>query len=170
MLLVAALLENPSLYLAPYVPSIVPSVLTCLLGKHLGSASQDGPTVHFALRDFSSSLLSSIARKYGSTSSTLKPRIARSCLKHFLDSHKPWGTHYGAILGLTFIAGAEGVRSLIIPNLKVYDLHLQRGFKDDSKREQAEYVVDAIIKALEVVEKDAAEAGGLQQNGYPEGE
>ena len=170
MTLIAALLENPSLYLAPYVPSIVPSVLTCLIGKHLGSASQDGATIHFSLRDYSSSLLSSIARKYGPSSSTLKPRIARSCLKHFLDSHKPFGTHYGAILGLTFIAGADGVRSLIIPNLKLYDPHLQEGLKDDAKREQAQYVVDAIMKALEVVEKDAVDLGGTQQNGYPEGD
>jgi len=170
MTLIAALLENPSLYLAPYVPSIVPSVLTCLIGKHLGSASQDGATIHFSLRDYSSSLLSSIARKYGPSSSTLKPRIARSCLKHFLDSHKPFGTHYGAIFGLTFIAGADGVRSLIIPNLKLYDPHLQEGLKDDAKREQAQYVVDAIMKALEVVEKDAVDLGGTQQNGYPEGD
>lgn len=170
MTLIAALLENPSLYLAPYVPSIVPSVLTCLIGKHLGSASQDGATIHFSLRDYSSSLVSSIARKYGPSSSTLKPRIARSCLKHFLDSHKPFGTHYGAILGLTFIAGADGVRSLIIPNLKLYDPHLQEGLKDEAKREQAQYVVDAIMKALDVVEKDAVDLGGTQQNGYPEGD
>ena len=170
MTLIAALLENPSLYLAPYVPSIVPSVLTCLIGKHLGSATQTGPTIHFSLRDYAGSLLSSIAQKYGPSSSTLKPRIARSCLKHFLDSHKPFKTHYGAILGLTFIAGADGVRTLIIPNLKHYDAHLQEGLKDDSKREQAEYVAQAIMRALDTVEKDASAIGGLQQNGYPEGE
>ena len=169
MLLIAALLENPSLYIAPYVPSIVPSVLTCLIGKHLGSASQDGTNTHFALRDYSSSLLSSIARKYGPSSSTLKPRIARSCLKHFLDSHKPFGTHYGAILGLTMIAGAEGVRSLILPNLKHYDQHLQAGLKDDAKTEQAEYVVEAIMKALATLEKEAVDTGA-RQNGHPEGE
>ena len=28
----------------------------------------------------------------------------------------------------------------------------------------------AIMRALETVEKDTAETGGLQQNGYPEGE
>jgi transcription initiation factor TFIID subunit 6 len=169
MLLIAALLENPSLYIAPYVPSIVPSVLTCLIGKHLGSASQDGATTHFALRDYSSSLLSSIARKYGPSSSTLKPRIARSCLKHFLDSHKPFGTHYGAILGLTMIAGADGVRSLILPNLKHYDAHLQTGLKDDVKTEQAEYVVEAIMKALATLEKEAVDTGS-RQNGHPEGD
>lgn len=171
MMLISALLENPSLYVAPYVPSIVPSVLTCLIGKHLGSPSHDGPTVHFALREYSASLLSSIARKYGPSSSTLKPRIARSCLKHFLDTHKPFGTHYGAILGLTSIAGPDGVRALILPNLKHYNLHLQEGLKEDApKREQAEKVVDAIMRALEKLEQEAVGIGGGHQNGHPEGE
>ncbi|CAK3936191.1 Transcription initiation factor TFIID subunit 6 [Lecanosticta acicola] len=166
MLLIAALLDNPSLYIAPYVPAVVPSVLTCLVGKHLGP-SHAGDT-HFSLRDYASSLLSSIARKYGSSSSTLKPRIARSCLKHFLDSHKPFGTHYGAILGLSMIAGSAGVRSLIRPNLKTYDIHLQEGMKDDAKRANAEKVVEAIMRALDTLEQDSA--GAVQANGHPEGD
>lgn len=168
MQLIAALLENPSIYIAPYVPSVVPSVLTCLVGKHLGDPAKDGPTTHFALRDYAGSLLSSIARKYSPSSSTLKPRIARSCLKHFLDSHKPFGTHYGALLGLTMIAGATGIRALVLPNLKTYDPHLQEGLKDESKREQAEYVVHAIMRALDLLEQDAI--GMAHANGHPEGD
>ncbi|EMC94271.1 hypothetical protein BAUCODRAFT_227564 [Baudoinia panamericana UAMH 10762] len=171
MQLLDALLDNKSLYLAPYVPGIIPSVLTCLIGKHLGSPAQDGATTHFALRDYAASLLSKIARQYASSSSTLKPRIARSCLKSFLDSHKPYGTHYGAILGLTMIAGAEGVRALILPNLKAYDMHLLEGMNDDSKKEQAEYVVQALMRALEMLEEDVVAMEGLTQtNGHPEGE
>ncbi|KAF1822679.1 DUF1546-domain-containing protein [Dissoconium aciculare CBS 342.82] len=165
--LLDSILDNPSLYIAPYVPAMIPSVLTCLVGKHLGSTTSDGSTAHYALRDFASSLLSSISRKYGPTSSTLRPRIAKSCLKHFLDSHKPFGTHYGAILGLTMIAGAEGVRSLIIPNLPAYDAHLRQGLRDESRREQAEHVVLALIRAIETLEQSAVV--GNQSNGYPEG-
>lgn len=163
--LVTALLDNPSLYIAPYVASIVPSVLTCLIGKHLGSPDRDGPTAHFALRDFAASLLASIARKHGQSSSTLKPRIARSCLKHFLDSHKPFGTHYGAILGLQGISGSAGIRTLILPNLKAYDLVLEQGIADDQKKEQAQVVVAALMRALESLEKDAVNV----MNGHPEG-
>lgn len=171
MQLLDSLLGNRSLYFAPYIPSVVPSALTCLVGKHLGNPATDGATTHFALRDFASSLLASIARKYGPTSSTLRPRIARACLKHFLDSHKPFGTHYGAILGLTMIAGAEGVRSLIIPNLPAYDAHLRRGLQEDAKREQAEQVVMALVRALEVLEKNAVTgAAAAQSNGHPDGE
>ncbi|KAJ9629555.1 histone H4-like TAF Taf6, SAGA complex subunit [Taxawa tesnikishii (nom. ined.)] len=164
--LLAALLENPSLYIAPYVASIVPSVLTCLIGKHLGSPNTDGPTAHFASRDYAASLLTSIARKHGQSSSTLKPRIARSCLKHFLDSHKSFGTHYGAILGLQGIAGSPGIRTLVLPNLKAYDLVLKQGMTDDQRRDQAEMVAGALLRVLENLEKDTVET----MNGHSEGE
>jgi transcription initiation factor TFIID subunit 6 len=148
----------------------VPSVLTCLIGKHLGTPANDGgPTTHFALRDYAASLLSSIARKHGASSSTLKPRIARSCLKHFLDSHKPFGTHYGAILGLTMIADTDGVRALILPNLKAYDAVLSEGTRDENRREQAEHVVRALMRALGVLAKEPR-AGSGRSNGFPEGE
>lgn len=166
MQLIAALLENPSLYIAPYIPSVIPSVMTCLVGKHLGP--NNAGDIHYALREYASSLLSSIARKYGSSSSTLKPRIARSCLKHFLDSHKPYGSHYGAVLGLTMIAGSAGVRSLILPNLKAYDVHLSEGVKDDAKKADAERVLEAIMRALDILEQDSV--GATQTNGHPEGE
>ena len=166
MQLLHALLDNPSLYIAPYVAPIIPSILTCLIGKHLGSTAANGPLAHFALRDFSASLLSSIAKKYGHSSTSLKPRIARSCLKDFLDSHKPFGTHYGAILGLQGISGNAGVRTLILPNLKAYDMVLKPGLADEQKKDQAERVVFALLKALEQLEYDSANAS----NGHPEGQ
>ncbi|THY42102.1 DUF1546-domain-containing protein [Aureobasidium pullulans] len=165
MQLLAALLENPSLYIAPYVASLIPPVLTCLIGKHLGSISADGPEAHFALRDFSASLLSAIAKQYGQTSGTLKPRIARSCLKDFLDSHKPIGTHYGAILGLRGIAGAAGVRTLILPNLQAYDQVLKQGLADEQKKDQAERVALVLLQSLELLEQHSAN----MTNGHPEG-
>ena len=164
--LLSALLENPSLYVAPYIASLVPSVLTCLIGKHLGNAAVDGPGAHFALRDLAASLLSSIAKKYGQSASTLKPRIARSCLKAFLDSHKPFGTHYGSVLGLQGIAGPAGVRTLILPNLKAYDLVLRPGLADEQIKDQAEMVVQVLTKALETLERDSVAA----MNGHQEGE
>lgn len=170
MRMVESLLANASLYIAPYVSALIPAILTCVVGKHLGAASKDQGEGHYALRAFSSSLLLRIAQKYGDSSSTLKPRIARACLKHFLDSHKPYGTHYGAVLGLTVIAGSAGVRSLILPNLQAYDLHLQEGLKDDAKRPHALKVVEAIVSALELLEQDAIKYNTAQTNGHPEGE
>ena len=163
--LASALLENPSLYVEPYVASIVPPILTCLIGRRLGNgnnASSGGngaaadPLAHFALRDISASLLLAIARKYGKSSHTLKPRLARTCLRHFLDPNKLFGSHYGALVGLQGLTGPEGVRTLVLPNLKDYEaLVLKDGIaSDESKKAEAEMVVKAIMAGLESLERD----------------
>jgi len=66
-----------------------------------------------------------------------------------LDPKKPLGSHYGAILGLRAVGGAEAVRQLILPNLKAYGELLQEGQQDGSKRpEEIDKVLSAIINSL----------------------
>ena len=162
--LASAMLENPSLYVEPYVASIVPPILTCLTGRRLGNGGNvtgatptADPLAHFALRDISASLLLTIARKYGKSSNTLKPRLARTCLRHFLDPNKLFGSHYGALIGLQGLTGTEGVRTLVLPNLKDYEgLVLKDGMAaDESKKAEAEMVVKAIMAGLESLERDS---------------
>lgn len=162
--LASAMLENPCLYVEPYVASIVPPVLTCLIGRRLGNgssvagaASAADPLAHFALRDISASLLLAMARKYGKSSNTLKPRLARTCLRHFLDPNKLFGSHYGALIGLQGLTGPEGVRTLVLPNLKDYEnLVLKDSMAaDEGKRAEAEMVMKAIMAGLESLERDS---------------
>jgi transcription initiation factor TFIID subunit 6 len=175
----AALLSNPTIYLDPYIASIVPPVLTCLVGKHLGpshasdaingngngNGHTQNPLAHFPLRDLAASILVNIAKRYANTSTTLKPRIARTCLKYFLDPGKPFGTHYGAITGLTGITGPEGVRLLILPNLKLYDAILREGLADESRKMEAEMVIGAIMRGLELLERTAVGRDERMVNG-----
>jgi transcription initiation factor TFIID subunit 6 len=132
-------------------------VLTCLIGRHLGSPiglSLD----HFDLRDLAASLLHHLCQKYARVSHNLKPRLARSCLKNFLDPRKPLGTHYGAIWGLHAIGGAEVVRSLVVPNLKEFEAVLEEMLGDGNsngngigsgvKKAEAEKVMQAILGVL----------------------
>lgn len=126
---------------------MVPPVLTCLIGRNLGSGI--GTLDHYDLRDLAASLLGHLSKKYSKYSHTLKPRLARSCLKTFLDPKKPFGSHYGAILGLAAIGGAEVVRQLVVPNLKAYGELLEDDLQDSSmKRAEAGKVVSAILNAL----------------------
>ena len=160
MHLLASLLDNPSLYLETYVAAMVPSVLTCLVGKRLGASNDKESLIRqYELRDLASSLTVTLAKKYGKSSQTLKPRLARTLLKHFLDPNKPFGTHYGALMALQGIVGADGVRMLILPNLKPYDSLLKEGIADDSRKQEAEMVIVAIMRALDLVEKDAIVIG-----------
>ncbi|OQD72727.1 hypothetical protein PENDEC_c019G03551 [Penicillium decumbens] len=141
-----ALVQNPSLYVDPYVASLVPSILTCLIGRQLGGAAELAE--QFALRDLAASLLGLIAKKYSQSSHMLKPRLVRSCLKTFLDPSKPFGAHYGAVIGLQAVGGTEVVRVLIIPNLAEYSKLLSDGIEDAARRPAAERVLNALVGVL----------------------
>ncbi|KAA6413190.1 MAG: transcription initiation factor TFIID complex subunit [Lasallia pustulata] len=167
MQLASAMLDNESLYVDPYIASIVPPILTCLIGRHLGPPST--PLAHYPLRALSASLLALICKKYAKTSHTLKPRLARTCLKHFLDPTKPFGTHYGAITGLQAIGGPEVVRALILPNLKDYEGVVREEVGGEGpKRAEAEVVVGAVVLALESLEGDAARLSNGHSGGAGE--
>ena len=99
-----------------------------------------------------------ITKKYAKTSHTLKPRLARTCLKHFLDPNKPLGAHYGAIIGLQAIGGPDVVRALILPNLKIYESVIKDEIAEDgAKKAEAEMVLGAILTTLSSLEDDRVE-------------
>ena len=152
--LTSALLDNKNLYLDPYVSSLVPPVLTCLIGRHLGSSAT--PLSSYTLRNTAATLLGSICKKYAKSSHTLKPRLARTCLKHFLDPTKPLATNYGGIIGLQAVGGTEAVRVLILPNVKVYETLIREPLEDEGspKQAEAEAVLTALIAALQTLEDD----------------
>lgn len=67
----------------------------------------------------------------------------------------PFGTHYGAIIGLLGIAGQDGVRLLLLPNLRLYDSILKEGLLDESRKMEAEMVVRALMQGLARLEHGA---------------
>ncbi|KAL8687856.1 MAG: hypothetical protein Q9218_006089 [Villophora microphyllina] len=154
MQLTSALLDNKSLHVDPYIASIIPPVLTCLVGRRLGSSPD--PLSHLPLRNVAAALLGSICKKYGRSSHTLKPRLARTCLKHFLDPTKPLGANYGGIIGLQAVGGTEVVRALILPNVKEYESLLREPWVDEGspKHAEAEAVLTALVGALQALEDD----------------
>lgn len=158
--IIDALTRNEGLNLAPYVASLIPPVLTCLTGRNLGPGTNStngngsSPLDHFALRDLAASLLKHLCTKFSKYSHGLKPRLARSCLKTFLDPRKTLGAHYGAILGFGAVGGGEVVRSLVIPNLNQYEDVLRgplSGAEGDMKKAEAEKVVAAVMRVLETL-------------------
>ncbi|RMZ87270.1 hypothetical protein DV736_g5500, partial [Chaetothyriales sp. CBS 134916] len=161
-----ALSRNRQLNLTPYVAPLVPPVLTCLIGRHLGT--RNGSLDHFDLRDLAASLLKHLCDKFGKFSHGLKPRLARSCLKTFLDPTKPFGAHYGALLGLKAVGGVEVVRKLVVPNLKDFgDDLLKEALKPGSPNTaEAEKVLSALANALQsLVEEDSTLMNGINGHG-----
>lgn len=156
MHMTSALLTNPSLYMDAYITGLVAPVLTCLMGKRLGSGSDSSAMVHFDLRELAGTIIIEISKRYGNSSQTLKKRLAGTLCKNFLDDKKPCGTHYGAILGLQGIMGPDGVRFLILPNLKLFDAVLKERLADEASKLEAEMVVAVILRGLQSLERGAA--------------
>ncbi|KAK8229393.1 hypothetical protein HDK90DRAFT_356748 [Phyllosticta capitalensis] len=152
MHMTSALLTNPSLYMDAYVTGLVAPVLTCLMGKRIGTGSEGNPLAHYDLRDLAGSIIIEITKRYGHSAPTLKRRLAQTLLKNFLDPKKPCGTHYGAILGLQGIMGADAVKSLIMPNLRLYEEVLKERLADESTKAEAEMVVAVLLRGLQTVE------------------
>lgn len=182
MLATNALLSNQAIYLDPYIAYMVPPVLTCCTGKHLGPSAHQPPSnassetlngngvngnsstllAHYEVRDISASILHTMCQKYSSSNQGLKARIARICLKQFMDPNKPLGTHYGALKALLLISGVEGMRALVLPNLKIYDELLKGPIADESKKPEAERVLAVILKGLDSLGRAQ---GSLRANG-----
>lgn len=173
-----ALLDNRSIYLDPYIAYMVPPILTCCTGKHLGptktqpvSSTASSETLngngangygqstydHFELRRFAASLLSRICQKHATTNQGLKSRVARTCLKQFLDFNKSIGTHYGALQALLTVVGpVEAMKMLVLPNLKMYnDDFLKREAADDNKRHDVDQLIALFMGAFTALSRKA---------------
>lgn len=125
---ISALYDNKKIFLAPYVHALMPCILTLLLAKRIGTppkdiadeaAVLDALKGQFAVREFASLLLEHVINTYGSSYSTLKPRVTRTLLRALLDPTKPTGTHYGALLGLEKL-GPEVIKLVLVGNVKLW--------------------------------------------------
>ena len=165
MELASALLLNKHILMDPYVGPIVPPVLTCLVGRRLGSSTD--PLAHYPLRNTAAALLGSICKRFAKSSRILKPRLARSCLKHFLDPTKPLGANYGGIIGLQAVGGTEVVRALILPNVKEYESLIREPLEDEGspKNAEAEAVLTALVWVLQTLEDETPDTTIALQNG-----
>ncbi|KAG0662149.1 Transcription initiation factor TFIID subunit 6 [Maudiozyma exigua] len=115
--MIYSLLNNPSIFLEPYIHSLMPSILTLLLAKKLGGtltsdsieATTDFLEKTNALRDFAASLLDYVLKKFPEVYKSLKPRVTRTLLKTFLDTNRVFGTYYGCLKGITVLE-SESIR------------------------------------------------------------
>lgn len=173
-----SLLSNVSIFLDPYIHSLMPSILTLLLAKRLGGNLTDEESIHEfhektnAVRDFAASLLDHILKKFPQVYKSLKPRVTRTLLKTFLDTNRSFGTYYGCLRGVSVLE-SESIR-FFLGNLGnwshlVFEEHdqtlekLASARKEDGKisyqwtrfsTEEVEYLAQAVISALLVLKKD----------------
>lgn len=159
-----ALLTNPTLFMDPYIHSIMPSVLTLILAKKIGPKPGHEDIVEdsqvtisqYSIRDFAASLLARICDKYNEIYASLKPRAIRTLLKAFMDPTKPIPTLYGALQGIQAL-GNEAVRVVIVGNLKLWsDTLYNRLLKSSSDSTlELEQLNKCLISALRQIKGQA---------------
>ncbi|THU61351.1 hypothetical protein C4D60_Mb07t22360 [Musa balbisiana] len=148
MRVVRSLLQNPHIHIEPYLHQLMPSIITCVVAKRLGSKITDN---HWELRDFSANLAASVCKRYGHVYHNLQSRLTKTLINAFLDPSKALTQHYGAIQGLAAL-GTSVVRLLVLPNLEPYlqllqpEMQLEKQ-KNEMKRKEAWRVYGALLSA-----------------------
>ena len=114
--MINSILHNQHIHVEPYLHQLMPSILTCLVGKTLCVKPLED---HFSLRDSAASTIAYIIQKFSSSYHNLQPRITKTLFHAYLDTSKPLTTHYGAIIGLEAL-GPATVKMLLLPNISTY--------------------------------------------------
>lgn len=172
--MVYSILSNQSIFLDPYIHSLMPSILTLLLAKKLGGTPVQTSGEEYkkylestiALRDFAASLLDYVLKKFPQAHKSLKPRITRTLLKTFLDSNRVFGTYYGCLRGFSILE-SESIR-FFLGNLRnwanvVFDESgvtletVQEHKCPKFTEEETQYLIDVVIRALLVLKQDVPE-------------
>jgi transcription initiation factor TFIID subunit 6 len=166
MELTDAMTNNKTLHVDPYVSGLAPPILTCLLGRKLGNDGADSAENQYNLRNYAASLIGKIASKYAATSGELQARLARTCLRYFLDPTRTLAEQYGAIRGLETIGGSSAVQTLVLPNLKAYNWILKKA-QDELGENHNDVIMltAAILQAVETLaDKSPAAMNGINGN------
>lgn len=169
MELTNALISNDHLFLAPYASPLCAPVLTCLLGRKIGSDSGVAALKEqYHLRELAASLVGQLARKYSDSNKILRPKLVRTCLKSFLNPSVPPSVWFGAVHGLLSAGGVDVVKFLLLKNLKEFEtsmlIPLQQK-NDPISTHELRAVLSAIMKAVHLLmAEDSVVADGM--NGY----
>lgn len=143
MRMAGCLMQSKYLQVEPYLQQLVPSILTCIVGKQLCAEPTED---HWAVRDYAADLLKLLCAQHGSTYPQLQPRITRTLLKAWLDPSKSLATHYGCLVALGKL-GHSTVKSVVIPYVAAYFDVLTPAMDaaNEITRMEASYVFHAML-------------------------
>ncbi|KAF3933034.1 hypothetical protein ABW20_dc0106716 [Dactylellina cionopaga] len=152
-----ALFANETLYIDPYINSLCPPIITCMMAKQLGDNANDQLST-YGLRDKAASIIGTICKRFGESSHELKSRLARSFLKAFMDNTKPPAAWYGAILGLSNMGVIDAIKYLLLPNVKTFEEFIRDEINGDGpKKRESLRCLDAIVDALKKLKVEEVE-------------
>ena len=143
MRMAGCLMQSKYLKVEPYLQQLVPSILTCIVGKQLCTEPTED---HWAVREYAADLLKLLCAQHGTTYPQLQPRITRTLLKAWLDPSKSLPTHYGCLVALSKLGHAT-VKSVVIPYVAAYwdVLTPAMDAPNEITRMEASYVYHALL-------------------------
>ncbi|KAK6090624.1 hypothetical protein P3W45_000347 [Vairimorpha bombi] len=104
-----SLLKNHFIFIDPYLHQILPSLLTCVVGKSIDES----------VRSLSSDVIKFVYEQFANKYKTLGPRIINTLSKTWLDKGKDENVHLGAIRCLGLLS-REVINNVIKPKAEIY--------------------------------------------------
>jgi len=158
------LFDSPHIHIEPYLHQLMPSILTCVVGRRLSEHSSED---HWELRDFAASLVAHVCQTFGRSYATLQPRVTKTLLQAFLEPNKPLPTHYGGIRALAAL-GPQSIGLFIVPNCATYVrtvLQKELRSEDPQRQRDAGKVRGALLDAVGTYLRHSTEEAraGFQQ-------
>lgn len=99
-----SLIMNKMIFIEPYMHQMLPSLLTCVVGKSIGISSKNNeqnseemPSSGQMARERASATIKYIYETYSLSYTTLAPRVLNTLIKTWADCNKSPESHYGAI-------------------------------------------------------------------------
>lgn len=104
-----SLLKNHFIFIDPYLHQILPSLLTCVVGKSIDES----------VRLLSSDVIKFVYEQFANKYKTLGPRIINTLSKTWLDKNKDENVHIGAVRCLGLLS-KEVINNVIKPKVDMY--------------------------------------------------
>ncbi|KYR01993.1 TATA-binding protein-associated-factor [Tieghemostelium lacteum] len=142
-----ALLDSKFMKPELYLHQMMPSILTCLVGRKLCNSPTEN---HWKLREYSAKLVALICRKFGDSYNSLQGRVTKTLVQTLHDTTKPLTTHYGAIVGLSSL-GRNVIQLLLIPYIPKYYQLLEPELTNPSNQQkamEAHKVLNILVEAV----------------------
>ncbi|KAI5191599.1 transcription initiation factor TFIID subunit 6 [Nematocida minor] len=123
-----SLIMNKMIFIEPYMHQMLPSLLTCIVGKSIGMDSRNKEETKkneitnkpgIVARQRASATIKYIYDTYSLSYTTLAPRVLNTLLKTWADTSKTPESHYGAIYCLCNL-GEKVINGVVVQFKKEY--------------------------------------------------
>lgn len=104
-----SLLRNQFIFIDVYLHQVLPSLLTCVVGKHIDES----------VRYMSADVIKYVYQEFAIKYKTLGPRIVRTLVKSWFDKNADECVHLGAVHCLSILS-KEVINSVIKPKFEIY--------------------------------------------------